>query len=660
MANVFTLSSPKGGTTFLLWRLEGWEELGRGFEYSVVVQSDDHEVTGDDVLGKGMSVTMGVQMADGSTQDRYIHGIIYSFEQLSGSIAAGSRAVYRLVLRPWFWILSQSGDCRIFQNKTIQDILTDVFKTKNSFTDFEFKLSGTYTTREYCVQYRESDMEFASRIMEEEGIYYYFKHEAAKHTLVVIDDIASHEPLASPTFRFDDDADSFNENETVRRWQHVSILGTTSHSVRDYDFEKPSTLLNSKAQITKTYSLSSFEWYDYPNNFKEVADGNHYAKVWAEERQSMRARVNGEARSYRFSPGYKFTLSEHPIDAENAEHIIVRAELTVRSGEATALAAGTGHECAATFQAALATLPFRAARTTPRPFIPGPQSALVVGKSGEEIWTDKYGRVKVQFYWDRVGEKNENSSCWLRVAQTWAGKNWGGIQIPRIGQEVLVQFMDGNPDRPIVIGRVYNTDQMPPYTLPDNQTQSGVKSRSSKEGTTETFNELRFEDKKGSEEVYFHAEKDFNRVVENNDTLKVGKDGADDGSQTIEVWKNQTVTIGKSASDGSQTIKIYKDETKTIETGNRDVTIGQGNDSLTVSSGNLSIKISSGTCTIEAGTSIELKVGSSSIKIEAAAITIKSADVTVEGTGTAEMKSPSTTVNGSGSLTLKGGMISIN
>jgi type VI secretion system secreted protein VgrG len=358
-------------------------------------------------------------------------------------------------------------------------------------------------------------------------------------------------------------------------------------------------------------------------------------------------------------------------------------------------------------------LPYAPAEKTPRPRIPGPQTAVVVGPAGEEIFTDKYSRVKVQFPWDRDGKNDAASSCWVRVGTLWAGTQWGAIHIPRIGQEVIVAFEDGDPDRPIIVGSVYNADNMPPYTLPDNRTQSGVKSRSSLKGTAENFNELRFEDKKDSEEIYFHAEKNFNRVVENNDTLKVGflkKDKGDrtvevfnnesisigggkgeaaDGSQTVDIFNNQKLTVGSgkgNAKDGSQTITVYKNrttlietgdetltvdkgkrteevegnDTLTVRTGNRAVTIKTGNDDLTVSSGNLTIKVSAGTASVEAAQKIELKCGGSTITMEPAKITIKSPMVTVQGDAKVDVKSPMTTVTGDGVLTLKGGVVLIN
>jgi len=311
----------------------------------------------------------------------------------------------------------------------------------------------------------------------------------------------------------------------------------------------------------------------------------------------------------------------------------------------------------------------------------------VVGPAGEEIFTDKYGRIKVQFHWDREGQSDINSSSWIRVGTPWAGKNWGIIHIPRIGQEVLIAFEEGDPDRPIVVGSVYNSDMMPPYTLPDNKTQSGMKSRSSMQGTPDNFNELRFEDKKDEEQVYFHAEKNFDRVVENNDTLKVGFEKKDQGDQTIEIFNNQSLTVGcSSAGDGSQTITVWKDRTETVKTGNETITIekgdrtvnvkmgndahnikmgnrtveiGMGNDSLKISMGNQTTKLDLGKSSTEAMQSIELKVGANSIKIDQTGVTISGIMVKIEGQAMTQVKAPMTQVSGDAMLTLKGGITMI-
>ncbi|HWC89612.1 MAG TPA: type VI secretion system tip protein TssI/VgrG, partial [Pirellulales bacterium] len=336
------------------------------------------------------------------------------------------------------------------------------------------------------------------------------------------------------------------------------------------------------------------------------------------------------------------------------------------------------------FTAVDRTTPFRPPRITPRSVIRGPQTAIVTGTSGEEIYTEAAARIKVQFHWDRVGTNDQNSSCWIRVAQPWASKTFGFQWIPRIGDEVVVEFLEGDPDRPLITGSVYNAQNTPPLTVPDNKTQSGILTRSSKSGDATTFNQLMFEDLKGSEQVYFYAERDFNRIVGNNDSLKVGFDTKTNGDQTIDIYNNRTVTIENgneslevktgnctvTIDQGTHTLEVKQgtrtvlvdqsDDVHTIKQGNRTVEIDQGNDTLTIKQGNQSITITSGTCSVSAGQSIELKVGSNSIKIDTNGVTIQATQISIQGQATAELKSPMTTVQGDGTLTLKGGMTMIN
>src|SRR5512135_3121830 len=350
------------------------------------------------------------------------------------------------------------------------------------------------------------------------------------------------------------------------------------------------------------------------------ADGTAEVKIRMAEEEAPYDVIVGSGTCCTFTPGGKFQLEDHEIAAEQGRYVITSILHTATETSFGDTSAGSPYSNS--FTCIPDSVAYRPARLTPKPIVQGPQTAVVVGPAGEEIYVDKYGRVKVQFFWDRLGKKDENSSCWMRVAQHWAGKNWGAIFNPRIGQEVIVDFLEGDPDRPIITGRVYNAEQMPPYTLPDNMTQSGVKTHSSKGGGTDDFNELRFEDKKGSEQIYFHAQKDFDRVVENNDTLKVGSSDSDtcpDGSQTISIYKDRTSTIETgnetlTVKQGNRTVTIDQgNDTHQVKMGNRDVKIDMGNDSLKISMGNQTTKLDLGASSTEAMQSITLKVGQSSI-----------------------------------------------
>ncbi|MGA8351672.1 MAG: type VI secretion system tip protein TssI/VgrG, partial [Isosphaeraceae bacterium] len=395
--------------------------------------------------------------------------------------------------------------------------------------------------------------------------------------------------------------------------------------------------------------------------------------------------ISGQSTCRQFTAGCKFTLDRH-FNA-NGSYVLTQVSHRATMGDTYTGGSDTSPFYENSFQCIPAALPYRPARTTPRPTVEGPHTAVVVGNAGDEIFTDKYGRIKVQFPWDRQGQKDANSSCWARVATLWAGKQWGIIHIPRVGQEVIVAFEEGDPDRPIVVGSVYNAENMPPYTLPDNKTQSGYLSRSTLNGTDQNFNQLRFEDKKDSEEIYFHAEKDFNRVVENNDTLKVGFDKKDKGNQTVEIYNNQSLKVGTASCDeGSQTIEVYKDRTETVKTGNetvtvkqgnrtitveqgndthqvkqgnRDVKIDMGNDSLKLGMGNQTTKLDLGASSTEAMQSITLKVGQNSITIDQMGVTIKGMMIKVEGQVQTEVKGLMVQVSGDAMLQAKGAITMI-
>ena len=662
------VSSPLGEDVLLFTKMQASEQMGRPFEYQLTLLSEEPGITFADIVGQSMTV----RLTTPAGAERYFNGFVSRFVQKSSDAQSltYNLSTYEATLVPWLWFLTRTADCRIFQEKKVPDIIKEVFR-EAGFTDFEDRLSGTYRTWVYCVQYRETDFQFVSRLMEQEGIYYYFKHQDGKHIAVLADSIGAHETYpgyAEIPYR---DVDSITETEHVRHWKLEQTVRTGLYSLTDYDFEAPKKDLFSKALIKKDHSHAEYEVYDYPGDYTVTDDGDNYTKIRIEQMQAPQETVSAQSNAYGISTGYIFKLTDHERPDQCREYLIKSTEITVTVDTYGTIrgGGGDGPEFECKFRAMDSSQPFRMPQITPKAVARGPQTAVVVGPSGEEIWTDKYGRVKVQFHWDREGKSDENSSCWIRVAQVWAGKTWGGIHIPRIGQEVIVDFLEGDPDQPIITGRVYNADEMPPYALPANQTQSTIKSRSSKDGTNQNFNEIRFEDKKDKEEIYFHAEKDFNRVVENNDTLKVGFEKTDDGDQAIEIHNNQKLTVGNSKSkDGSQTIEIWKDLTETVKTGDETVKIEKGqrtvtiqkDDTLTVKQGNQSIKISMGKITTEAAQSIELKVGGSSIKIDPTSITLKAAMITIKGDASVDVKAPMTTVKGDATLILKGGMTMIN
>ena len=735
-----SVSTPLGKDVLFLVGFSGNEAISQLFGFQLdLLANHDTTVAFDHLLGQPITVTL--QTPDGGK--RYFNGICSRFSQ-------GARdehfTAYRMEVVPKFWLLTRAAQSRTFQQLSVPDILKKVL----SGLDVSYELQGTYKPRDYCVQYRETDFNFASRLMEEEGIYYFFKHEDGSHTLVLADSAQGHPDMpVRSTVDFEQvGAGHLRDQDRIYGWEKAQELRAGKYALWDHCFELPGKNFEAKTPILENVEVGTvshklkvggndeLEVYDYPGEFAQRFDGidpggadraSDLQNIFEDNTRTVGIRmqqealpsllVRGDGGCRQWTSGHKFTLAKH--FSGNGQYVLVGASHSAsldayRSSSDNAFRYGNSFTCIP------AALPFRPPRVTPKPLVYGTQTALVVGPSGQEIFTDKYGRVKVQFHWDREGKKDANSSCWIRVGSIWAGQQWGGIHIPRIGQEVIVAFEEGDPDRPIIVGSVYNAEQMPPYTLPDNQTQSGLKTRSSLEGTTDNFNELRFEDKKGSEEIYFHAEKDFNRVVENNDTLKVGSDKADDGSQTITIWKdrtetvktgnelvtieqgnrtinvnegndehnvkkgNQTVNVSQgnrtinvntgndehnvktgdqtlNVNQGNRTVNVNQgNDSHNIKAGNRNVVISSGNDNLTLSAGNQSVKLNGGASTTEAMTSIELKVGQNSIKIDQSGVTIQGLSIKIQGQVQTQIQGAMTQINADGMLQLQGALTKIN
>jgi type VI secretion system secreted protein VgrG len=566
------VSTPLGTDKLVVSSFHGEERMSGLFRYSLEMLSDDNALAFDSIVGKGVTVSIHLSTGD----KRYFHGICSRFAQ-AGTTARGT--VYHAELQPWLWMLTLTSDCRIFQNKSVPDIAKAIFG-ELGFTDFKDSLTGTYDAREYCVQYRETAFDFISRLFEEEGIFYFFEHEDGKHTLVLADATSAYTACPGQAkARYRTTGTEQELDDTVFR---VALEGTVipkKVTLDDFEFTTPSTDLN----VSQEGSLFTTEMRDYPGNHAVTAKGETRAKVRLEAWEAAQKTLAGEGNHRGFTAGFKFTLDGHDRSDVNGDYV-------VRSLSFTAGQDGYANS----FVALPAATLFRAPRETPKPAIAGTQTAIVVGKSGEEIWTDQYGRIKVQFHWDRLGTSDENSSCWIRVAHGWAGKSWGAIYIPRIGQEVVVSFLEGDPDRPLVTGSVYNAEQTVPYTLPDEQTKSTLKSNSSKGGGA--FNEMRFEDKKDSEEIYVRAAKDMNISVKNDRTATI-----DEGNETLTVTKGKRETT---VSEGDNLLTVTKgkrettvsegDNILTVSKGKRTVTVGEGDESLTVSQGKRTVAVSQG------------------------------------------------------------------
>jgi type VI secretion system secreted protein VgrG len=490
------------------------ERISSPFEVSLTLASED-EINFDDVIGKEALLTIV-----GEEADRYFHGIICQFMQTGSK---GNFSLYQARMVPSLWLLSFEKDCRIFQNKSVQDIIHQILQEGGIPPNerFEFRLQNQYEPREYCVQYRETDLNFISRLLEEEGIFYFFEHAEDKHLLVFGDSTVNYQPIqGNATISYHPPDTMVPEKEVIHSFIFSRQIHTGKITLKDFDFEKPSLDLTKTDQGNIHQKL---EIYDYPGNYIEENAGKKVAQIRLQESILYRDRAEGESGCSRLTPGFTFSLNDHDRGDFNQEYLLTEI---VHMGSQPQVfeeqAGGLEFSYSNSFISIPSSVTFRPERKTIKPVVEGVQTAIVVGPQGEEIYTDKYGRIKVQFHWDREGIKDENSSCWIRVASTFAGGNYGCIFIPRIGQEVIVDFLEGDPDNPIITGRVYNANTMPPYKLPDEKTKSTIKTNSSKGG--EGFNEIRFEDNKGEEEIFIHAEKNMDLRVKNDRKEWVGND----------------------------------------------------------------------------------------------------------------------------------------
>jgi type VI secretion system secreted protein VgrG len=626
------VTTPLGPDALLLKSFSGSESLSHLFRFQLdMLAEKEKPVAFDQVLGQGVTVRLSLP----NEEERYFNGIVSRFSHANRD---ETFIHYRAEMVPKFWLLTKRHRSRIFQHMTVPDILKKVLDGLS----VTFEIQGAFDERDYCVQYRESDFDFASRLMEEEGIYYFFNHTADKHNLVLGNTPSSHPDLpGDAAIIYEEIAGGTRDEERISEWEKIQELRSGAYTLWDHCFELPhknlaaqKTILDGVAVGKVNHKLKlggndQLEIYDYPGEYAQRFDGidqggaersSELQKIFNDNDRTVGIRmqqealpsllIRGAANCRQFVSGHKFNLTRH-FNADG-KYVLTSVSHDARDeGYRSQHAIDVTTHYSNTFTCIPFGLPFRPVRETRKPTVHGSQTAVVVGPAGDEIFTDKYGRVKVQFHWDREGRNDQDSSCWVRVATPWAGQKWGMIHIPRIEQEVVVDFLEGDPDQPIILGGVYNATMMPPYDLPANKTQSGIHSRSSLGGSG--FNEIRFEDKKSQEEIFVHAQKDLNTVVEEKETRKVSK---------------------------SRETTIHVDDTRTVETGNyfltvsqgnRSVEISQGNDQLQVKAGNITTKAPAGASELDAmtvqvnGTStIKLVCGASTIEMTPAMITITS------------------------------------
>jgi type VI secretion system secreted protein VgrG len=638
------LTTPLGPNKLFPLEMHGREAISELFSYQIeAVWTEESPLDFKSLLG--FNVTLEIDLPAGK---RYFNGIVQSITQ---GVHDPERFIthYFLEIVPEMWVLTRNVQSRIFQQESVPDIVQAVWSKLGLTSTLKKNLIGTHSAREYCVQFQESDFNFVSRLMESEGIFYFFQHENGKHTCVMADGNTAFQPLpGGSTVQFDEAEGGIREVSKIHEWRKVQEIRSGKYSLEDWNFETPSTdLLVDQTTIVKVQGNDKLELYQYPGGYMQKGDGETLAKLRMQDEEAPGTIVRGQSLHGGFCPAYKFTLDEYFSDS-GKEWVLTAVDHAAR--QPLILAPGAQpFEYSNGFTCIASSTPFRPPRVTPPPRVKGLQSAMVVGPSGEEIYTDQYSRVKVQFHWDREGKNDEKSSCWMRVATFWAGKQWGAIHIPRIGQEVVVDFVDGDVDRPLIVGSVYNANTMPPYTLPANMTQSGIKSRSSKGGSASNYNEIRFEDKMGSELLSTHAEKDQLVEVENDETVTIGHD------RTETVSNDETITV-----KGKRTETVTGNETITVDQGNRSLTLNTGNDTTELKMGNQTINVDLGKIAETAMQSITLTVGQSSIKIDQMGVTIQGMMIKIQGQIQVDVEGLMTQIKGTAMLQEQGGIVMIN
>ncbi|MEZ5352923.1 MAG: type VI secretion system tip protein TssI/VgrG [Bryobacteraceae bacterium] len=569
------------------------------------------------------------------TKERLWNGIVRRVAHTSKDATFG---YFTLDIVPKIWRLAHQTDCRIYQGKKVPEVVEEILG-EFGITPFRFDLQKSYTPWDYCVMYRESFLQFISRLLEQEGLFYFFEHERGSHTLKIADHPGAHPkcPIDSE-IRYQPEAGSGTEDDDdmVARWESAEELRPGVFTMRDHHFQLPAKNLEvTERTLVSLGGNTAMEVFDYPGEYAQlfVDPDKRLDQVQSEGERVVRLRMESEEVSIRsfagtgfavtLASGYQFELKQHYFKPLNTKYV-----LTTVQHQATQTPAYRGSQAALgayrnSFKCIPLAVPFRPVRQTPKPVVQGLQTAIVTGPPGEEIYTDKYGRVKVRFFWDRRSPGDDKSSGWLRVATPWAGNHWGMIHIPRVGQEVVVEFLEGDPDQPMVTNSVYNADQMPPYTLPDHKTQSGIKSRSSKNGTPKHFNEIRFEDLKGREQIYIHAENSLSTVVEGSESRAVG------GSRNTTIQKDDTCTL----KEGSSSLIIeQRSRLLWIQEGSDSTVIDKGNSDIEVTLGKMTTSVPAGTYKVtakeielEATDKITIKCGGSSIELTSANIKAVSA-----------------------------------
>ena len=669
------------GEEAILTSLSGSEELSRPFDFMLTIASTNDKIKPEQIIGKPLAVRINRDEAE----PRYIHGYVNSFwagNSVSSDSGPRTFRMYRVRIVPWLWFMSRASRCFIYHpekaEKSIQDVLDAVVKRVKEYGHVvpelesgNAKILGKRKV-EHCVQYRETDLNFLSRTLERYGIYYYFKYANDKHTLILSDQL-NYPNAPEAEVKYPHSNDVRDGADVVTGWEHAYEFVSGKWEQTDYDFIHPSTNLKVSAQKHSSITLKNndaYEHFEYPGEYVKKDDGEAEAAVRLEAEESRFNTVTASSTCKSFSPGLCFKLTEHLNckDEKGKSYLITSVAHT-----ASQPGPFSSDSEASTYSNSFTCIPkdsqYRPLRLTPQPLLSSVQTAVVVGPPGEEIYTDEYGRVKVQFHWDREGKKDENTSCWVRVCQVHAGKGFGGIDIPRVGEEVVVSFLEGDLDRPLITGRVYHKESMPPFGLPAAKTVSGMKTKTYK---GKGYNEMSMNDTPGKEKIIVHAQYDMATTVEHDDTQTVHND--------------RLITV-----DGTHTETIIKDTTITVKTGNyvHDVKTGTAlihvkgavnekfDDSQdTIVKNGIHIASETAHIYIHTKTNIQLHVGDSNIWMDSGGqISIRGNNIAIEGKESVsikggivhsfadsqhETKGAIVLSEGSATNTVKGGMVMLN
>lgn len=627
---LLTLTTPLGVDVLRPIRLRATEAISAPFVCSVTMVSERPAIDADSLLHQPVCLT--VQRPPATT--RHFHGVVRRFAALG--VSARGHWSYEAEVVPKLWFMSQTADCRIFQNKSVAEILSQLFGD-SAVTGVQFKIYGAKPVRDYVTQYNESDLEFATRLMEEAGLFYFFQHTAHAHTLVVTDRNQAFAALDQPEHHV---VYAGGNAEVFTGWRKHSVTALGALTLLDYDPEHPSSPRQGQTATTaKAAGASLRDVFRWPALSLQSQEVTARSKLHIEAAEAAAAVHEGTGSDQALCPGGKFTIARDPIDRSEGAEYVVRT-VTHEAQDETWLSGRGEPSYANSFTAFPSKIAWRQQLQTLRPVMAGIHTAVVLGNAGEEIHSERLGRVKIRFFWDHRKEATADTACWVRVLQPWSGNGWGWQHLPRVGTEVAVGFIDGDPDRPVMVGCFYNGEMLPVFAVPDEQTKSGIRTRSTVKGGAADFSEFSFDDKKGSELVFLHAQRDLATEVEHDQTLTV------DNCRIVAVKQDETVDIG-----GRQTVTVKADRT---------VKVSEGNDSLTVAFGDLSVQASAGNVTVEALQSIVLKVGANSLKIDQEGVTVTGLVVKVQGQMSLQLQGLMTQVGGDAMLTLKGGIMMLN